>query len=171
VTARGNRRQVLFVDDGDFRWFLAIVSDVATRLGWRCHSYCLMPNHYHLLIETRNADLSVGMQRLNGRYAQAFNHSHATSGHLFQGRFHAVLVENEGHLLEVSRYIALNPVRAGLCREPGEWRWSSYRALLEGRAPQPFLALERSLEYFDPDRARAQRAFRAFVHDASARAA
>jgi len=95
---------------------------------WACHAYCLMGNHYHLLIETPEANLSVGMKKLNGVYAQMFNWKHDRSGHLFEGRFKAVLVERDSYLLEVSRYIVLNPVRAGLVKDPSMWRWSSYRA-------------------------------------------
>src|SRR5438874_2291483 len=128
VTARGNRRQPVFTDDVDVERFLAILAEVAARYGWRVHAYCLMTNHYHLLVETPEANLSAGFHRLNFLYAQWFNRRHGLDGHLFQGRFHSVLIERQEHLIELARYIVLNPVRAGLCGHPGEWRWSSYRA-------------------------------------------
>jgi putative transposase len=170
VTARGNRRQPIFLDEADYRRFLQILAVVVARLGWRCHAYCLMPNHYHLLIETPDANLSAGMQRLNGLYAQWFNRQHQFDGHLFQGRFHAVLVESNWHLLELSRYIVLNPVRAQLARDAGGWRWSSYRAATAATPRPAFLELTLLLEQFGREQARACEAFRIFVHDAPARA-
>lgn len=99
-----------------------------TRFGWVCHAYCLMNNHYHLLLETPRGYLSEGMKFLNGVYTQGFNSRHKRPGHVFQGRFHSVIVDKDEYLLEVSRYIVLNPVRAGLVQDPGDWRWSSYLA-------------------------------------------
>lgn len=165
VTGRGNRKQVVFSDDGDCEWFLAILRDVAAKRSWTCHGYCLMPTHYHLLVETREADLSLGMQRLKSHYAQAFNHRHEMSGHLFQGRFHAVLVTSDSHLVELVRYLALNPVRAGLCREPEHWRWSSYRALAAEQHEHSTVTPGRVLEHFHPDPGRARRIIRAFVRE------
>jgi putative transposase len=103
VMARGNRRQEIYVERGDYERFLTICADVVDRSGWRCHGYCLMPNHYHLVIETPDANLSAGIQRLNGRYAQRFNWWHGLDGHLFQGRFQAVLLERTWHLVELVR--------------------------------------------------------------------
>jgi hypothetical protein len=130
-----------------------------------------MPNHYHLVVETPRDDLSVGMQWLNGRYAQAFNHRHAFDGHLFQGRFWSRLVESDWHLLELSGYLALNPVAAGLCDEPGAWRWSSYSAVAGRVRPRRFLAVRRSLMMFGEPRSSAGRRFEAFVNDPRPRAA
>lgn len=165
VTARGNRRQAVFADDRDHERFLALLGEVTDRLGWQCHSYCLMPNHYHAVVETPAGDISDGMRRLNSRYAQWFNWRYGLDGHLFQGRFHAVLVESDWHLLELSRYLALNPVRGGLCRLATEWRWSSYRALLELCPPPRFLATERVLDLFGRDPAAARRTFHRFVEE------
>ena len=140
VTARGNRRQVVFEDDRDRRTFLALLRQVVSRRGWTCHSYCLMPNHFHLVVQTPAADLSAGMQALNSRYAERFNRRHGLDGHLFQGRFHAVAVESDWHLLELARYVVLNPVRGGLSGGPADYPWSSY-ALSSGISPlQAFLA-------------------------------
>ena len=116
VTSRGNARDEIFLGDVDRAQFLETLGDAIRRHGWICHAYCLMTNHYHLLIETPEAGLSRGMQLLNGVYTQWFNRRHQRVGHLFQGRFKAVLVEKESHLLELARYVVLNPVRAGMVR-------------------------------------------------------
>jgi hypothetical protein len=126
-----------------------------------------MPNHFHLVIETAKPTISVGMQRLNGGYAQWFNKKHGLDGHLFQGRFHAVLVESDWHLLELSRYVVLNPVRAGLCKHAVEWRWSSFRAVTGVIPPTSFLDLEPVLARFGAEPSKARAAFRAFVEDAA----
>jgi len=167
VTARGNRRQRIFLDDRDSERFLQILPIVAARYEWRCHAYCLMPNHYHLLIGTVKPTISAGMQKLNGGYAQWFNHKHELDGHLFQGRFHAVLVESDWHLLELARYVVLNPVRAGLCAHAGEWRWSSFRAATAAVALTSFLDLDLVLARFGAEPSKAKAAFRAFVEDAA----
>ena len=169
LTARGNRRQLIFLGDDDRRRFLALLDQVAARLGWRCHAYCLMPNHYHLVIETAAPDLSVGMHRLNSGYAHWFNQRHDLDGHLFQSRFHSVLVESQWHLVELCRYVALNPVRAGLCAHPAAWSWSSYRAVLGARAMLRCFTADLVLGLFGRDRERARSAFRRFVLEGSAR--
>lgn len=166
VTARGNRRQVIFEDDPDRSTFLTLLHQVIARRRWACHSYCLMPNHFHLVLQIPSADISAGMQALNSRYAQRFNRRYGVDGHLFQGRFHAVAVESDWHLLELARYLALNPVRVGLCGGPADWPWSSYQALI-GRRPTPsFLTVDRLLGYFGPDLRSRREAFRMFVQDA-----
>ena len=170
ITARGNRRQPIFLDDGDLEQFLTLFADVVRRRGWRCHAYCLMQNHYHLLIETPEADLSIGLHRLNACYAQWFNWKHDVDGHLFQGRFHSVLVESNWHLLELARYIALNPVRARLCLGPGDWRWSSYVAAIGAVRPPVFLSLDWLLAQFGSDRPTARNSYRRFVADRLPRA-
>jgi putative transposase len=167
VSARGNRRQEIFLDDHGRRRFLRLLTEVSADLTWLVHGFCLMPNHYHLVIETRQPNLSRGMHRLNSVYARWFNSRHGLDGHLFQGRFHAVLVENEAHLLELSRYHALNPVRAGLCANPAAWPWGGYCAVVGLAKPPPFLSVERVLAHFGQDRESARRAFRAFVNDTS----
>jgi REP element-mobilizing transposase RayT len=126
VTSRGNNRAIIFVDDVDYQTFLRMLGDVASKRGWVRHAYCLIPNHYHLLIEVPELDLARGMQLLNGRYARRFNQRHGRDGHVFAGPYFAKPVERDEHVVEASRYIVLNPVRAGLCTEPGEWPWSSY---------------------------------------------
>ena len=161
--ARGNERAAIFLDDRDRSWFLAGLRQAADRYRWICHSYCLLGNHYHGLIETPHANLSLGMRQLNGVYAARFNRRHSRVGHLFAGRFKSVLVEKDPHALELARYIVLNPVRAGLCRHPREWRWSSYRALAGIESPPPFLTIDWLLDQLSPDRGRAHERYRAFV--------
>lgn len=130
---------------------------------WACHAYCLMGTHFHLLVTTPEANLAVGMQRLNGSYAQGFNQRRDRAGHLFQGRYHAVLVESDEHLLELYRYIALNPVRAGACERATDWVWSSFAAAV-GLAPPPsFASADTLLAHFGDDRERARSRLRRFV--------
>ena len=128
VTSRGNQRGNIFDDNDDRRQFLLVLQEVCHRYNWICHAYCLMSNHYHLLIETPDGNLSQGMRQLNGVYTQYFNRRHGRVGHVFQGRYKGILVDKNSYLLELARYIVLNPVRAGLVRSAREWPWSSYRA-------------------------------------------
>lgn len=127
VTARGVDGTAIAFDDDDCRRLLGLLADTAERFEWRCYAFCLMTNHYHLVLETTQVRLSAGFQRLNGVYAQGFNLRHARRGHLFGDRFWSSLIEGEGYLLEACRYVVLNPVRAGLCQRADEWRWSASR--------------------------------------------
>jgi len=163
VTSRGNAREKIFLTDDDRRRFLNVLDDVVSRYGWICHAYCLMSNHYHLLIETPAANLSRGMQFLNGVYTQSFNRHHKRVGHLLQGRFKAILVEKETHLLELARYVVLNPVRAKMVRSARDWPWSSYRATSGQTEALQLLTVDWILSQFDPVRAGAIRAYRRFV--------
>lgn len=140
VTSRGNAREPIFLDDGDRHAFLERLAEVVDRHRWLCHAYCLMTNHYHLLVETPAADLSRGMHLLNGVYSQRFNVRHERVGHVLQGRFTAILVERESHHFELARYVVLNPVRAGIVRAPEEYRWSSLRATVGLDPAPPWLA-------------------------------
>ena len=133
VTARGNARGLLFLDEVDYRAFLRLLKRVTGRCGWTPRAYCLMPNHYHLVVESIGAALSVGMRGLNGGYAQYFNDRHCRSGHLFQGRYDARLIEETDYWEEVQRYVLENPVRAGLCRHVDDYPWSG---IFEGLSPQ-----------------------------------
>ncbi len=128
VTSRGNARNKIFNDNRDREIFLSILSTVVVRYSWLCHSYCLMDNHYHIMIETPDANLSMGMRQLNGIYTQKYNKRHHKTGHIFEGRFKAILVQKDNYLLELCRYVVLNPVRAGVVGKPEDWRWSSYQA-------------------------------------------
>jgi putative transposase len=169
VTARTVRRFPLFVDERDalaMLWLLDYVTrDVA---DWQILAYCLMPNHLHLVVDAEVEQLSLAMQRVNGRYAQRFNRVHGFRGHLFQGRFHSEPIRTEAHLPGSIRYVLLNPVRAGLCERPEQWRWSSYRASIGLAAVPPFLALGRLLACFDSDPTRARDVLRSFVEAALA---
>ena len=167
VTAKGVAKAALFRDDRDRGRFLELLAEVVSRYEWTCHAYCLMTTHYHVLLRTPLPNLARGMQRLNSCYAQEFNRRHGEEGHRLTRRYHDVLVETEGHALELLRYISMNPVRAGACSEPRRWRWSSYAAML-GEAPRPsFLSIEWVLAYFGHDRVRAAKRLAAFVEDVS----
>ncbi len=128
VTARGNRCEPIFAEDADRDVFLGILGAALARFDAVAFAYCLMGNHYHCVVHTRQANLSALMRQVNGVYTQAFNRRHGKVGHLFQGRFKSILVDRDAYLLEVCRYVDLNPVRAGLVEDPGAWDWSSYRA-------------------------------------------
>jgi putative transposase len=163
ITSRGNARQAIFFDDADRRGFLEILARAVDRYNWLCHAYCLMDNHYHLLIETVDPTLSAGMRHLNGVYTQATNRRHVRTGHLLQGRYKAILVEKDAHLLELARYIVLNPVRARMARSSKDWPWSSYRATAGLEPPASFLTTEWVLAQFGGTRSKAQRSYRRFV--------
>jgi REP element-mobilizing transposase RayT len=135
VYARGNDQQAIFRHDGDRRIYLRLLGTVTVRRRWRCLSYCLMDNHVHLLLETPGGNLGAGMQQLQGNYAQSHNVRHRRSGHLFQGRYGAVRVTTDAQLWATAAYIARNPVDAGLCDRPEEYRWSSHGAWAEEREP------------------------------------
>ena len=142
-----------------------VLGEVVQRYHWICYAFCLMTNHYHLLIETVEGNLSQGMRHLNGVYTQASNRRHNRSGHLFQGRFKGILVDKDAYLLELSRYIVLNPVRAGMVEMPSQWPWSSYRAMM-GDAPAPkWLAIDGLLSQFGADPSGAREHYQRFVLD------
>jgi putative transposase len=163
VTARGNERRDIFFSGPDRMAFLEVLGQVCERFNWLCHAYCQMGNHYHLLIETLDGNLSKGMRQLNGVYTQYINRTHKRVGHLFQGRFKSILVQKETYLLELARYIVLNPVRAGMVGEAAEWPWSSYRATL-GLEPTPsFLTTDWLLSGFGSVRQIAVDGYERFV--------
>jgi REP element-mobilizing transposase RayT len=166
VTARGNDRQAIFRDDLDCSRFLEVLTSVVTRYRLRCHAYCLMGNHYHLLLETPRPNLSLAMRQLNGVYAQRFNRRHERCGHILQGRFGAQVVGGDVYLHEVCRYIVLNPVRAGLVSHPRAWPWSSF-AGTAGEAPVPgFLTVDWVLDLVGPaSRVEAARRYVKFVEE------
>jgi REP-associated tyrosine transposase len=151
VSARGTAKAAIFTSDEDRLRFLAVLEDVVERCGWRLYAYCLMDNHYHLALTTPEANLGSGMSRLNQLYAQWFNLRHDRNGHLFQERYWSELLESDSHVLAVVRYIAANPVRAGMCSRPRDWRWSSARATA-GLDPVPrFLDVAWVLSTFAAD--------------------
>jgi putative transposase len=128
VTSRGNERKDIFREDRDRLLFLSLLAAAVKRFRWRLHEYCLMTNHYHLIIETPFRTLAKGMHWLNSEYVRIFNRRYERVGHLFQGRYKGILVDEQNYLDEVRRYTVLNPVRAGMVSDPAEYRWSSYRA-------------------------------------------
>jgi putative transposase len=166
VTSRGNERKPIVRHDGDRELWLASLDRVVSRCGWLVYAYCLMDNHFHLLLETPVPNLARGMRELNGVYAQTFNRCHRRSGHLFGGRYGALFVQKDAHLLESARYIVLNPERVERpVSRYDRYRWSSYRATA-GHAPPPrFLAREPVLELFSDDPEQAVSSYRAFVRE------
>lgn len=165
ITSRGNARADIFVDDADRELFLSILADTVDRYNWLCHAYCLMGNHYHLLIETPDPNLSLGMRQLNGVYTQTFNRNHKRVGHLFQGRYKAILVEKGTHLLELCRYIVLNPVKAKIVKRPEQWEWSSYKATAGQSKADEFLTTAWILGQFSYEKIVAKRQYINFVND------
>jgi REP element-mobilizing transposase RayT len=163
VTGRGNARQDVYLCEGDRVCFLDILRQVNHRYNWICHAYCLMDNHYHLLIETPDGNLSSGMRQLGGVYTQNFNRRHGRVGHLFQGRYKSVLVQKESHLLEAVRYVALNPLRAGMVSSVADWPWSSYLATVGMTLPHKCLIVDWVLQQFSVDSAQAQKLYQQFV--------
>src|SRR3954453_8974291 len=147
VFSRGAVRQPLFIDDLDRRRYLSLLARVVARMEWRCLSYCLMGNHMHLLIETPHPNLGRGMQVLHGNFGRAFNRRHAGSGHVFGDRFGSELIKTDAQLWVAVSYIVHNPVKAGLCRTPEAWPWSSHAAVLTKRWPR-WLDAARLLAHF-----------------------
>ena len=162
VTSRGDKKAAIYLEDDDRAQFLDTLKEVCARFNWVLHAYCLMDNHYHLLVETPESNLSLGMRQLNGVYTQWFNRTHGQVGHVFQGRYKSIIVQKESYLLELARYIVLNPVRARMVRTARDWPWSSYRAtigeagsqgglntdwLLAGFAKRKSIAIERFITF------------------------
>ncbi len=165
VTCRGNAKQAVFLDDADREEFFTVLTSVVKRFNWLCHAYCLMGNHYHLVIETPEGNISRGMRQLDGVYTQRFNRRHERAGHLFQGRFHAVLVEKESHLLALCRYVVLNPIRAKLVASPHQWKWSSFRATASEIQNPPFLTVNWILSQFGTTKKDARAQYKRFVSE------
>ena len=165
IMSRGTAKQPIFLRDHDRLTFLNTLSDAVNKFSWMCHAYCLMDNHFHLLIATTEPNLSEGMHSLNSKYCHCFNRKYDRVGHLMQGRYLAPLVENESHLLVVARYIVLNPVRSGVTRWPEEWRWSSFLATA-GLAPAPrFLEVSFILGLFSDDLNKGREAYITFIEE------
>jgi REP element-mobilizing transposase RayT len=155
VTSRGDRREDIFLDDADRLAWLELFGQVCRRFNWVCHAWCLMDNHFHIVVETVEGNLAQGMRQLNGVYTQTFNRAHGRVGHVFQGRYKAVMVEKDSYLLELARYVVLNPLRAGMVKEVAAWPWSSYAAMT-GTQPAPeWLQTDWILGQFSPQRRRA----------------
>ncbi|MDX6504415.1 MAG: REP-associated tyrosine transposase [Gaiellaceae bacterium] len=139
VTSRGVDGIPIFVDNADREVFISILATVVEDYALECHSYCLLSTHFHLVLGTPEANLAAAMQRLNSGYAQSYNRRYGRKGHLFERRYHSEHLQTEAHLLETVRYVALNPVRAGICDRPDQWRWSSYRQLIGTARVEPWL--------------------------------
>jgi REP element-mobilizing transposase RayT len=163
VTSRGDRQEAIFEDDQDRTAFLNVLGEVISRFRWRCHAYCLMGNHYHLMIETPEGNLTKGMRQLNGVFTQWSNRRHKRSGHVFQGRYKAILVDRDSYFLELARYIVLNPERAAMVKHPNQWKWSSYGATSGSATAPAWLTTEDLLAEFAKRRAAARGKYREFV--------
>lgn len=163
VTSRGDGQKDIYHNDQDRRDYLSVLSDACNRFNWTIHAYCLMSNHYHLLIETPDGNLSQGMRQLNGVYTQRFNRNHKRVGHVFQGRYKAIIVQKEAYLLELSRYIVLNPVRASMARAAKDWPWSSYRATCGMIGSPDWLSTDWLLSAFAKTRKKSIERYRKFV--------
>ena len=163
LTSRGDRREDIFRDNEDRQQWLEILGHVCERFNWVIHGYCQMTNHYHLLAETVDGNLSRGMRQLNGIYTQKFNRRYHENGHLFQGRYKSVLVQKETYLLELTRYVVLNPVRARMVRRPEDWEWSSYNAMISTEKESRWLDVDWTLSQFGQNRTKAISAYRQFV--------
>ncbi len=162
VTSRGDRREDIYLDDEDRADWMEVLCKACDRYNWVVHAYCQMTNHYHLL-ETVDGDLSKGMRHLNGQYTQRFNRRHKVVGHLFQGCYKAILVQKESYLLELTRYVVLNPVRAGMVAELKDWRWSSYSAVIGLEASPVWLHTDWLLSQFAKQRKAAIKRYQAFI--------
>jgi REP element-mobilizing transposase RayT len=165
LTARGDRREPIFLDDEDRSLFIGLLAKEVRQQGWLLYAFCLMDNHYHLLVETPEPNLVRGMRRLNGVYTQAFNRRHGLVGHLLQGRYKAILLDKDSYLLEVCRYVVLNPVRVKkkMAASVKDWAWSSYLPTVGKAACPDWLAAEQVLTLFGKDQPAARKAYERFV--------
>ena len=163
VTSRGDRRENIYFCDAD-RWvWLELLGKVCERFNWMCHAWCQMSNHYHIVVETVEGNLSQGMRQLNGVYTQHINSAYQRVGHVFQGRYKSILVEKESYLLELARYVVLNPVRAGIVDDPQQWSWSSYAAMTGEKQAPPWLQTDWILGQFNRNRDQAVMGYVDFV--------
>ncbi|MBQ0721376.1 MAG: transposase [Gammaproteobacteria bacterium] len=165
LTSRGDRREAIYDDDDDRLQWLETLARVCARFNWRVHAYCLMDNHYHLVVETAEGNLSKGMRQLNGVYTQYYNRRHGRAGHVFQGRYKAILVDKEAYLLELSRYVVLNPVRAKMVKRVANWPWSSYPAMVGEQPIAEWLECDWLLSHFGKQRKRTREKYIDFVNE------
>lgn len=165
VTSRGDRRENIYENDEDREKWLDNLGNTCRRFNWRCHAYCLMDNHYHIVIETAEANLSKGMRQLNGVYTQYYNRQHGRVGHVFQGRYKGILVERDEYLLELARYVVLNPIRASMVKNIKDWKWSSYNAMSGEEFTQSWLETGWILGQFSKQQKRAIEKYVDFVRE------
>jgi len=165
VTSRGDGREDIYLTDADRDAWLEVFGQVCERFNWVCHAWCQMTNHYHILIETPEANLAQGMRQLNGVYTQRFNRAHARVGHVFQGRYKAILVERGSYLLELARYVVLNPLRANMVKRLEQWPWSSYLPTCGQAAAPAWLQTDWVLAQFGSRRSSAITKYVSFVHE------
>lgn len=163
VTSRGDKQAAIYLDDTDRLVWLQTLANVCQHFDFSVHSFCQMRNHYHLMLETNAGGLAAGMRQLNGVYSQYFNRRHSLVGHVFQGRYKAILVQKESYLLELARYIVLNPVRAGIVQRPEAWPWSSYLLTIGKTPPPAWLDTQWLLTQFSAENSVAIATYRAFV--------
>lgn len=164
ISAFGNDEQDVFRSKHDRKKFLQILAQTTMRYNWICHGYCLMNDHYHLLIETPESNLSLGMRQVNGVYTQYFNRTHGTSGQIYHGRFKSILIEKETYLAELCRYIVLNPVRVKKVDKAGQWKWSSYNFTAKNtKSTENFVDTTWLLSNFDNKKKKARKKYRKFV--------
>jgi len=165
ITSRGNAQADIYITDQDRWMFLDLFGRVCEQFNWSCHAYCLMTNHYHVVIETGDGNLSKGMRHMNGVYTQAFNRQHRRVGHVFQGRYKAILVDKDNYLLEVIRYVLLNPVRAQMTKTAGQYPWSSYRGMIDKIEAPGWLSRDWVLGQFAKSKKQAQQKFIQFIRN------
>ena len=165
VTSRGDGQEDIYLDSEDREVFYAVLTEVCRRFNWKVHAECQMSNHYHLLVETPDGNLASGMRQLNGVYTQRFNRRHGRVGHVFQGRYKGIIVQKESYLLELARYIVLNPVRARMVRAAKDWPWSSYRATAGLAKGSEWLYSDWILSAFAKRRHTAMDRYRTFVSE------
>lgn len=163
VTSRGDRRGPIYRDHTDRQSWLEELGKVCSRFNFVVHAYCEMTNHYHLVVETVDGNLARGIRQLNGAYSQLFNRRHSLVGHVFQGRYKAILVQKESYLLELARYVVLNPVRAGMVAAPEDWAWSSYTHFMNSKSIPGWLEVDWLLSQFGANRQNARREYNRFV--------
>jgi len=163
VISRGIERREIFKTDADYLLFKKIFIEVIKRYNWECYAYCLMPNHYHLLIKTLDPNLSIGMCQLNSDYSQKYNIRHSRVGHLLQGRYKAILVEEKTYKNKLIRYITLNPVKAGLVSSLGDWHWSSYHELFGKSESENCVDKRGALNQFGNDIAEAKKVYKEYL--------
>jgi len=163
IICRSARKRALYIDDGDRQHFLDLVASSSERWKLEIHAYCLMSNHYHLMVHTPDGHLPRAMHLINSGYTRRFNATHHSEGALFKERYKSILIERESYCLQLVRYIHLNPVKAGLSSEPSMYRWSSHRAYLDDTRRPLWLNVADVLSHFGDDATKARRAFEEFV--------